>query len=263
MKRHRFCNALIAVVLLGVALVTAAGDADVGTSPPSFAADVGSLGGKPIDFDHAWRADKGGGLSEAGNAALKLASRGNGYWKNVLPGELSQPGTNYKHLSHNLDVGRHEILKSLITRATAAANKRLVAGRMSPLKRVQTVNSGSTGNVTRDIDMTAMVGEGMREQIFMESLEAEARAMGLAETKYDRKAGLSIPQLEVEIHRGSMSPPQLHECLDLQEFTLKYDKVVEAQVRNPEAYIGGGGGDGSSGPRHADFQAGQDVRPDV
>jgi len=179
--------------------------------------------------------------------------------KQYLNNRAAKDGS-YKAVLKNLDVGRHQLLKMLFSRALDEANKRLVAKKLTPLDRTCVLNSGGTGNFARDIDVTVFAGDDVRETAFFEALGDVSKSMGLNVTTGPGgtvKNGIELADLEVAFHRGGNDLPDARFATDPVEFQLNYQRVIDAQARNPEAYFGYGSDTEVVGRRYLSFKAGQ------
>jgi|GEM_PF-2284305 len=166
----------------------------------------------------------------------------------------------YNNVLKNLDIGRHQFLKTLFARTLEETNKRLAAKKLTPLNRANIINSGGTGNFTRDIDVTVFAGDDVRETTFFEAMRDIAREMGLRVSTGPGgsvKNGIELADLEVAFHRGYNDLPDARYATDPVEFHLNYRRVIETQARNPEAYFGYGSDTEVIGRRFLSFKSGQ------
>jgi len=166
----------------------------------------------------------------------------------------------YNNVLKNLDIGRHQFLKTLFARSLEETNKRLAAKKLTPLSRTSILNSGGTGNFTRDIDVTVFAGDDVRETTFFEAMRDISRQMGLRVNTGPGgsvKNGIELADLEVAFHRGYNDLPDARYASDPVEFHLNYRRVIETQSRNPEAYFGYGSDTEVVGRRFLSFKPGQ------
>jgi hypothetical protein len=166
----------------------------------------------------------------------------------------------YKTAIKDLDIGRHQFLKTLFARALDETNKRLAAKKLTLLDRTVVLNSGGTGDFTRDIDVTVFAGDDVREATFFEAMRDIARQMGLKVKAGDNDSvakGIEIDALEVAFHRGRNDLPDPRTATDPVEFQLEYRRVIEQQAKNPEAYFGYGGDTEVVGRRFLNVKPGQ------
>ena len=225
---------------------------------------VGDTGKTPIKWKENWAKDNGAGLTETATLALKVATNPE-LDRTRLRAEIKYGGDTVKAAPRNLDVGRHDLLKSLMSRACARANARLESEGLSRLERATTVNSGGTGDFTRDVDVTVFGGDSVRETYLFEAIVAEAGVLGLKcdpDPVYGVKAGLNFPQIEVAFHRGNNDLPDARFCADVQTFAADYRRVVQNQAKNPEAYFGYGFEVEVQGRRSLSFKPGQTLVQD-
>lgn len=166
----------------------------------------------------------------------------------------------YKVAIKDLDIGRHQFLKHLYAQALDEANRRLLAKKLAPLERAVVLNSGGTGDFTRDIDVTVFAGDDLREATFFEAMRDVARKMGLKVKTGENDSvakGIEIDALEVAFHRGRNDLPDPRTATDPVEFHLQYRRVIEQQAKNPEAYFGYGGDTEVVGRRFLSVKPGQ------
>lgn len=180
-----------------------------------------------------------------------------------LKRELNQrakDNPDYRATLKNLDIGRHQFLKNLFARALDETNRRLAAQKLTPLDRTVVLNSGGTGDFTRDIDVTVFAGDDVREKTFFESMRDIARQMGLKVKAGEGDSvakGIEIDDLEVAFHRGRNDLPDPRFATDPVQFQLDYRRVIEQQAKNPEAYFGYGGDTEVVGRRFLSVKPGQ------
>lgn len=175
-------------------------------------------------------------------------------------GQRADKDKTFKSAIRNLDIGRHQFLKNLFARAVEETNRRLAAKKLTPLDRTTVLNSGGTGDFTRDIDVTVFAGDDLRETTFFEAMRDLARKMGLKVKAGEGDSvakGIEIDDLEVAFHRGRNDLPDPRFATDPVEFQLEYRRVIEQQAKNPEAYFGYGGDTEVVGRRFLSVKPGQ------
>jgi len=196
--------------------------------------------GKPMNWMGAWNTDQNGTLVGAGEAALRVAR---GMDRTALKEELDHPAESrgpHKSARVNLDVGRHNVVKHLVNRAIIAANERLTIEKLEPLREIRVLNCGGYGDFSRDLDLTAYGEDDLRERYFVDALRSEARKLELEVLpKTGGSDHLTIPQLEISIHRGKNDLPD-PTFGNTVHFAVDCRRAVEEQIRNPEAYFGYG-----------------------
>jgi hypothetical protein len=141
-------------------------------------------------------------------------------------------------VNRSLDVGRHEVIKAMYARALFLTKQELKAKGKSPLEKIVTVNSGGTGDYTRDQDVTCFAGDPSQEEIFFKNLGLAAGELGLEVTA--KGSGVDFPQIEVTVFRGGNDLPDARFATDVRDFQLKYARGIQRQILDPESYIGGG-----------------------
>ncbi len=222
---------------------------------------VGEFGTQGMKWQENWKANNAATMTAAAQRALKVATHPE-MTRTRLRAEIEHGGAAVKKAPRNLDVGRHDLVKFLLARACERANQRLAADKLTPLARATTVNSGGTGDFTRDVDVTIFGGDEVREQYLFEAIIAEAEAME-PKLKYEIdpklgvKAGINFPQIEVAMHRGNNDLPDARFASDVQIFAANYRRVIESQAKNPEAYFGYGFEVEVQGRRSLSFKPGQ------
>ncbi|MEI8195096.1 MAG: hypothetical protein WCI73_04225, partial [Phycisphaerae bacterium] len=249
--------------LLAVLLVVPCLRADEPASPEvptdfKFVTLIGKLHEEKLGWQDNWKS-KSTERTAAADAALAVATCKD-LSRAQLKEELAKSGEKYKRVTRNLDVGRHQLVKWLFAQAAVEANRRLAEQNLQPLEKVTTVNSGGTGDFTRDVDVTVFAGDDARETVFFEALRDLAQKQGLtveADPKLGVKSGINIPQIEVACHRGVNDLPDARYASDVQRFALDYRAALEKQARNPEAYFGYGFEIEVQGRRSLSFKPGQ------
>ncbi|MCE9637750.1 MAG: hypothetical protein K8T90_18780 [Planctomycetes bacterium] len=229
-----------------------------------FVRHVGKLYEEKLKVRSNWMADDASTLSPVANVVLRVATDEK-LTRKRLKKEIVAAGETYKSIARNLDVGRHQLVKNLIAKAVTEANVRLAQKNMTLIDRVTTVNSGGTGDYTRDVDMSVFAMDDAREIVLFESLRDIARGMGLTvevDGRLGVKAGINIPQIEVALHRGANDVPDARYASDPHAFALDYRRAIELQSRNPEAYFGYGFEMEVQGRRSLSFKPGQTLVQD-
>ncbi len=180
----------------------------------------------------------GNGLSPSAQETLAVA-RAKGYSREQCIKDLTETASDPEGLvNRSLDVGRHEVVKAMYARALFLTRRELEAKKKSPLRKIVTVNSGGTGDYTRDQDVTCFAGDPSQEEIFFRNLAAAAGELGL--TVEQKKSGVDFPQIEVTVFRGGNDLPDSRFATDVREFQLRYTEGIARQILDPESYIGGG-----------------------
>ncbi|MCE9637802.1 MAG: hypothetical protein K8T90_19040 [Planctomycetes bacterium] len=207
-----------------------------------------------------WMTEDADRKTDAAEIALKVATE-KGLDRKLLKRQFDTASKERRATGvKNLDVGRHQLTKWILAEAYKETNARLKADGLTPLERTTTVNSGGTGDFTRDVDVTVFAGDEVRERTFFEAIRDIARKQGLTvETGADDsvKSGINIPEIEVAFHRGNNDLPDPRYTTDVQRFALDYRKAIEGQSRNPEAYFGYGFEMEVQGRRYLSFKPGQ------
>ncbi len=197
---------------------------------------VGDFGRKDkLDWDQAYEDDIRNRLSQAENMALAVAGK---VKRSDLDAEMKHYGEG-SHLAMNLDVGRHLLLKRLFAEAMVKTNEQI--GERQPLNRILTINSGSTGNAKRDQDITVDGGSALQEELLFKNLEKLARGKPYnLEVEPKENGGLSIGQLEVELHPRGNDLPDARVTTKVDAHNKKYTRSMQKQGADGEAYWGGG-----------------------
>lgn len=249
---------LVLALLLPCALLRAE-DSSAAPQKNLTAELIGNSGRSPAKWKEQWAKDTGDQLTQEAQVALKVATHPE-LNRTRLRTELNTGADTLKAAARNLDIGRHDLLKALLTRSCERANTRLRNEGLSPLTQATTVNSGGTGDYTRDVDLTVFGGDSLRETYLFEAILEEAASLGLKcdpDPRHGVKAGLNFPQLEVAFHRGNNDLPDMRFSSDVQSFAADYKNVINNQAQNPEAYFGYGFEVEVQGRRSLSFKPGQ------
>lgn len=206
------------------------------------------------DWEAHWARKKVGELSPTGQLTLQVAndpklkrSLLNDVARNPSVSKANVDGVKFSDTMKTLDAGRHEIIKEAIGDAIRETNRQILAdtqgkpAKLDLLRSLLSINSGSTGKFDRDQDITLHFPSPEHEKRFF---EAFAKVLKSDKYKLDVDPmggmGLTIGRLEVTFHKGSNSLPDARFSTDIKQFSFDYRRVVENQLRNPEAYIGFG-----------------------
>lgn len=181
---------------------------------------------------------QGDALSRSGQETLAVA-RAKGYSRQQCISDLQDTAADPEGIvNRSLDVGRHEVIKAMFARALHLTEQELREKKKSPLKKIVTVNSGGTGDYTRDQDVTCFAGDPSQEEIYFKNLGIAAKELGLKADSSN--SGTDFPEIEVTVFRGGNDLPDARFATDVREFQLKYTEGIQKQILNPESYIGGG-----------------------
>lgn len=262
-ESRRFPQALRALLLLALLFfpTVVRGDDEALPKPEKLILGemIGNFGKNGMKWKENWNSDNTKALTSAAKTALDVATHPE-LDRQRLRAEIKHGGDDVKAAPRNLDIGRHDLVKHLIARACERANQKLAADKLSPLLKATTVNSGGTGDFTRDVDVTVIAGDEVREQYLFEALLVEADALKLkyeVDPKLGVKAGINFPQIEVAMHRGVNDLPDARFASDVHTFAANYRRVIESQAKNPEAYFGYGFEVEVQGRRSLSFKPGQ------
>lgn len=251
---------LAALALAGAAFAANPFADDGDYKPPKTVIELmGDLHKQPLLWRKEWMTDDAGGKTKAAEIVLKIATE-KSLTRKAVKSQLDQAPPDFKPATKNLDVGRHQLVKWLMAEAYKETNRRLGTAKLMPLDRATTVNSGGTGDYTRDVDMTVFAGDEVRERTYFESIRDLARKAGLnVETGPGDSVqfGINLPEIEVALHRGNNDLPDPRFATDVKTFALDYRKAIEGQARNPEAYFGYGFEVEVQGRRYLSFKPGQ------
>jgi antitoxin component YwqK of YwqJK toxin-antitoxin module len=260
MQRSHLRGGLGYAAALGLLVAICSWDIRAAEEPkPILPELMGEFGTQPLKWKENWAADNTQNMTDAARLALKVATHPE-LSRSRLRDEIKAGGDRLKAAPRSLDVGRHDLVKLLFAKACERANAKLKADGLEPLGRATTVNSGGTGDFTRDVDVTVFGGDGVREQYLFEALLLEAEALHLrseVDPKVGVKAGINFPQIEVALHRGNNDLPDPRFASDVHVFAADYRRVIEAQAKNPEAYFGYGFEVEVQGRRSLSFKPGQ------
>ncbi len=265
-QRRRWPYCLCVLLCLTAAVVVRAADTPVSDEQPrvpGIVRFISDLDEKQVDWEQAWHS---GGESEGAKAAADAVVRigkaahdkENPYTRDQLKADLAQPTEMRRSLSNKLDLGRRIAVDRMVNDAIALANqslKGLPGGGRLPMKEVRIVDSGSTGNITRDLDLTIFGGDPVKEHAFFAALNQVAHDLGFR-PDYQPGSGIRIPELDIAMHPGSQDRPFLYQTLDVIDYAMRYGAIVEKQAKNPEAYIGWGSDTEVLGRRVGTFKKG-------
>ena len=198
-------------------------------------------------FERRWNADTTRELPSSSEEFLKLIQdKANKRSEMVakLKEEINADTTaKNKELRRNYDMDRHDLLKRFLAEAVQRANETLSKKGGTLIRELLAINSGSSGDITRDIDLTLMAGDRVQEAALFDALRevvgSKEKGYGLTLIEGEHAAP-TIAELEVSFHRGTLEPPTFTKHSDICSFALDYAKVLEGQLRNPEAYVGWG-----------------------
>ncbi|MFH0944502.1 MAG: hypothetical protein V2A76_04820 [Planctomycetota bacterium] len=196
------------------------------------------LSGSDLDWGKAYRAPPAG-LSEAARITLAVVTK-DGYDRKQCVRDLKNlEGDAARRLVRNLDVGRHDILKQLYAEAFLKTNQDFVAKGKSPLEKVLGVNSGGTGDMRRDQDITLFAGSESQEKAFFDKLKQIAESPPYNLKTKPKSGGIDIPELEVTLFPGKNDLPDARYATDSLDYRVNYAKGIARQAADPEAYPGG------------------------